>query len=535
MLEKPRDRLKDIVKKLDYIDAEIEGLLPKLSALAKQVFVTNPSDSDRAEFKTITTRFLELNSTMGSLLKEADEVAALDPKLQVILKQQSRQTPREFKVLRRHLTDKYVTSTAQIESILPEALNNVLAHVPKTWVAKESKKQGYRLSADFLNSPLSLVGGIRVRSEFCSVHRLAQAILVAKDFLESRPDYDFFSGSRFVPEICALGRALPTIIRLGKGNVTEHIRKLYRGPSAEVESSIFELVVAASCMEAGKEIQFLDTSGPGKKPDLRVLNLMGIPTVIECKMRRPLTDYQLEEERRVQELFTLASLECLRKSIFGMFDVDFTVELGKVDTTNFAEALRRQPLAAGQVTYDWGTVRLQELPFEIGFKAMELYTPVFLKQVFDWNSDLPEFDGIMCRVDAVDNFVIESVRRPLALRWKSTSEIARLHKARTVLTLLNEALDQIPTGEMAIIYLAIWEGSRAEIADDRLQNINKEIEGATHRRGISVPLILVNRLFPRALNMGQPDLIENVLQFLAGYADPIFIDEFPSPVYTIWK
>ena len=280
MIEKPRDRLKDIVRKLDYIDAEIKGLLAKFSALAKQVFGTNPSDSDRAEYKTVTTRILELNSTMRSLLKEAEEVAALDPKLQAILNRQSRRRPREFKVLRRHLTDKYVTGTAQIESILPEALNNVLAHVPKTWVAKESQKQGYRLSADFLSSPLSLVGGICVRSEFCPVHRLAQAILVAKDFLESRPDYDFFSGSRFVPEICALGRALPTIIRLGKGNVSERIRKLYRGPSAEVESSIFELVVAASCMEAGKEIQFLDTSGPGKKPDLRVLNFMGIPTVI---------------------------------------------------------------------------------------------------------------------------------------------------------------------------------------------------------------------------------------------------------------
>jgi len=535
MLEKPRDRLKDIVKKLDCIDAEIKGLLPKFSALAKQVFVTNPSDSDRAEFKTITMRFLELNSMMGSLLKEADEVAALDPKLQVILKQQSRRTPREFRVLRRHLTDKYVASTAHIESILPEALNNVLAHVPRTWIAKESQKQDYRLSADFLNRPLSLVGGIRTRSELCSMHRLAQAILIAKDFLDSRPDYDFFSGSRFVPEICALGRALPTIMRSGKGNVTERIRKLYRGPSAEVESSIYELVVAASCMEEGREIQFLDTSGPGKKPDLRVLNLMGIPTVIECKMRRPLTDYQIEEERRIQELFTSAANECLSKSIFGVFDIDFTVELDKVDMVKFTEALRRQPLAAGQVTYDWGTVKLQKLPSEIRFKAMGLYTPVFLKQVFDWNSDLPDFDGIMCRVDAVDNFVIESVRRPLALRWKSTSEIARLHKARTVLTLLNEALDQIPTGEMAIIYLAIWEGSRAEIADDRFQNINTEIEGATHRRGISVPLILVNRLFPRFLNMGQPDLIENVLQFLSGYADPIFIDEFPSPVYTIWK
>jgi hypothetical protein len=535
MMDEPRNRLKGIVGKLDYIDAEIKGLLPRFSTLAKQVFGTNPSDSDRAEYKTVTARLLELHSTTGLLLKEAEEVAALDPKLQAILNRHSRPRRREFRLLRRHLTEKYIAGTAQIDSILPETLNNVLAHVPETWIAKESQKEGYRLSSDFLNTPLSLVGGTRIRSELCSMHRLAQGILVAKDFLESRSNYDFFSGSRFVPEICALGRALPTVLRWGKGDVAERIRELYRGPSEEVESSIYELVVAASCIEVGREIEFLDASGPEKKPDFRVLDLMGIPTVIECKMRRLLTDYQLEEERCVQKLFVSACHECLRKGIFGVFDVDFTVEPNEVDVARFAEALRRQPLAAGKVTYDWGIVRLQELPFKIEFKPMGLYTPVFLSRVFGWNSDLPEFDGIICRVDAVDDFMTESVRRPLALRWRSISETARLHKARTVTSLLNEAFDQIPTGEMAIIYLAVWEGSRADIADDRLQNINKEMEGATHRRGITVPLILVNRLLPRALNMGQPDLIENVLQFLSSYADPIFVDEFPSLVYTMRK
>ena len=535
MMDEPRDRLKDIVGKLDNIDTEIKGLLPRFSASAKQVFGTNPSDSDRAEHKTITARFLELNSAMGSLLKDAEEVATLDPTLQAILQRHSRPRPREFRVLRRHLTDKHVADTAQIESLLPEAISNILEHVPEKWFAKESKKQGYRLSADFLNSPLSLVGGTHIRSEFCEAHRLAQAILVAQDFLESRSDYDFFSGSRLVPEICALGLALPTILRSGKGNVAERVKRLYRGPSEEVESSIYELVVAASCIETGREIQFLATSGSGKKPDFRVLDFGGIPTVIECKMRRLLTDYQLEEERCVQKLFTLACHECLRKSISGVFDVDFTIELDKVDVASFAEALRRQPLAAGKVTYDWGIVRLQELPYEIGFEPIGLYMPVFLKRIFGWNSDLPEFDGLICRVDAVDDFVTDSVRRPLALRWRSISETARLHKARTVLSFLNEAFDQIPTGEMAIIYLAVWEGSRADIADDRLQNIKKEIEEATHRRGITVPLILVHRLLPRALNVGQPDLIEHVMQFLSSYADPIFVDEFPALVYTMRK
>ena len=77
MIDKPRDRLKDIVRKLDYIDAEIKESLPRFSALAKQVFGTSPTNSDRAEYKTITMRLLELNSTMGSLVKEAEEVAAL--------------------------------------------------------------------------------------------------------------------------------------------------------------------------------------------------------------------------------------------------------------------------------------------------------------------------------------------------------------------------------------------------------------------------------------------------------------------------
>ena len=412
MTDDQRKKLQGILVKLGEVDTEISKILPEFSESVKRYFVEKPSKDDKDRFDAISAKFLELDSKMKLLLNEADVIIEQDPEFQFALEEQQPRTVREFRVLRQQLTAKNVEGSVQIESLLPEALNNIMAWVPGGWLEKASQNQDYRLSKDFLTSPLSIVGGIRVKSENCSNHKFAQAILNAKDFLKSQPNHDFFSGSRLIPEIYALGRALPVITQSGKGNVKKHIRKLFNGPSTEVESAIYEMVVAASCIRRGRDIQFIDLSGPGKKPDLRVLDLAGIPTVIECKMRRPLTNYQLQEEKRVQELFDSVTKECLGNGIWGVYDIIFTVELEKVNIVKFAEALRRQPLAAGQVAYDWGTVKLRLLPRNIRMKPIRIYTPIFLQQVFGWNSDLPDFDGIICRVDAVNDFVVDSVQRP---------------------------------------------------------------------------------------------------------------------------
>lgn len=531
MEDKPVDRVDEILEELALLDSRIDSLLPEFSALAKRAYAKNGARSDQVDFENLGRVLLDLNSKMGALLDEVDKLAETDARLKGVLEARKPLRRREFRVARRDLTDDLVRSTEEIESVLPEALVNVMRIVPSGWLAAEAQNGRFRLQADSLAGLQSLIGTTRVRRPSDALHSFAQAILVARDFLESRPDYDFFSGARFVPEICALGKALPVLAKSAKGKSADRIRRLHKGPSDQVESSIYELLVAAFSIERGRDIEFLDPSGVSKTPDLRVCD-MRVPTVIECKMRRPLTDYQLAEEYQIRELFTSAVNECLRKGIFGVFDVDFSVVPDTVSKTEFAESLRRQPLAPGRVKYAWGSVDLHELPSEVPLRATGLHTPAFLEDLFGWNCDLPEFDGMVFRVDDTRELIVDRVQRPLALRWRSTVETARRNKSRTATTLVKEAIDQIPPGEMGLVYVAIWEGSREEIADVRLHITSDEIEALTHRRGISLPLVLVNRLLPRALKGGQPDMIENVVQYLAAYSDQWFMDEFPSLVYT---
>lgn len=98
--------------------------------------------------------------------------------------------------------------------------------------------------------------------------------------------------------------------------------------------------------------------------------------------------------------------------------------------------------------------------------------------------------------------------------------------------MLGEAIDQIPAGEMGIIYLCYQEGSSADIADERSQRIQRELADWYHRPGIWIPAIFINRLYARVLGEGNPDLIENVMLLKPSIDHPSIFGSFPSQVFT---
>ena len=74
--------------------------------------------------------------------------------------------------------------------------------------------------------------------------------------------------------------------------------------------------------------------------------------------------------------------------------------------------------------------------------------------VFGWNSDLPEWDGIMCRVDGDGEASVDEIQKPIALVWSNASGAAVKKRAWSPLDLFGDAMGQIPPGEFGIIYLA---------------------------------------------------------------------------------
>src|SRR5947209_600764 len=98
--------------------------------------------------------------------------------------------------------------------------------------------------------------------------------------------------------------------------------------------------------------------------------------------------------------------------------------------------------------FDWGSLKFLEFPPSKTLQTTRLYSPKFLQAVFNWNVELPNFDGIICQVQSPGELFTESADLGLAMKWSSTSEDARAKKNRAVGALLGKALDQIPLGEM---------------------------------------------------------------------------------------
>ena len=121
------------------------------------------------------------------------------------------------------------------------------------------------------------------------------------------------------------------------------------------------------------------------------------------------------------------------------------------------------------------------------------------------------------------------------MKWRSNSEAAKEKKLQTIKTLWIEAVDQIPTGEAGLIYLAYEEGHRPSLADARTDAI-RDLARTIYfkRRAIRIPMTVISRLFPNLMLEGRPDLIESAIPFVYGDKEDydFWTEEMPTRVFT---
>lgn len=518
----------DFENQMKSLDSQIREMVQELSRMIKEADAigTPPEARQRVtEFiKQIENKRRELDSLMEDALDRLGisegEIASLE----------SNEPRGDGRLLRADINTTSVKPTGHVEDLLPQALDFLLQKIDPVWL-RENAAKGFRLSDEFLNEPFSMVSGIRVR-QTREIHRYAQALLVAKDFIENHPDYDFYEGALLVPQLAQLG-TISTIINEIRGDVRERLRSLHDGLSIQVDSTIYELLVAGACVRTGRKVEMLIPTIK-RTPDIRIHDL-GVPCVVETKRRRLLFEYELSEEAMVRELFFHLCHEIRRYGIFGVVEVEFKKPLGEIPTGDFVRETRRVAnfgIPNVYTEYDWGNILFRPLPARIVFEPDRLYSPSFLQRVFGWVHEPPKFDGVICKVEGARSLVLNEAASPIALFWRSISPAAALKKSRAVSSLFGDALKQVPSGEMGIVYLCYQEGARPEIADGRTQRVMAEMAGWYHRWGINVPAFFINRLFPRPADDEKPDLIENVLWGLANHADPVFLQYFPSCVFT---
>jgi hypothetical protein len=427
-------------------------------------------------------------------------------------------------------------TTENLDHLLETGIENLLRGVDGEWLNAEAEKP-HRLNESYLNSRLHLVNGVRIAPpQAATPNRFAQMLLVSLNFLEKREDLDFFSAATFLPEIAALGNSLPEIQALG----IEAVRKLSSlgsMPDDLVSSTIYELLVGAAWIRRGHSITMTPENREKKVPDFTVAGLGGgFTTVVECKRRLGLSNYELKEAEYVADLYE-AIQGPLRERVANIsIDVAFALKLEQVPKANFVEPVLRTALDRSydeHITTSWGTFVIRQLH---SFKTViptRLYSPDFLESAFGWNADQDEWDGILCEVEPPTDIIVGSLRSPLCLKWRSESETALLKKSRGILSLWADAVKQVAAGDIGFVYIAYPEGSRAAVADSRTREVLKSLKECWHDWKKRVPVTVVNRLYARTAGSGVPDFIENSLRGVSEGQEFWFEDfHIPWMVFT---
>ena len=414
------------------------------------------------------------------------------------------------------------------EDQVPEALRRVEQLAPEAWLNAEAVKP-YRMPADE-SEPLVLVGSERV-VQYRRPHRLARMILCGRDFLAGRTDMDLYDVAKLVPELTALGRALEVIA--GVGNGRERAAELPDLTDQMAASRIYEILVAAGCARAGRKIEFVDETPTAKTPDLRIKDL-GIPLVVECKRKAGLFDLERAEADLARQAFLALHGQGLLTG--RRVELEVGVEDPKLLSAQEVVLAVQEAVSSGSQSMKrvWGGVTIVALAASVQLpEPVLVFAPAFLRAVFGWDREEPTWDGIVCNVSGPRGVLTQTATGAECVVWRNVSEEGRTKKARGIQSLYGQAAQQIPPGEIGLVYIAYEDNARSELSDQRTQNIiqasrNREYY---HKAMVAVRLVVVSRLFSDPQPRGEPDLVENAA-ILVETGKHEILDFVPTLVFT---
>ncbi|HVT06105.1 MAG TPA: hypothetical protein VHO67_01535 [Polyangia bacterium] len=433
--------------------------------------------------------------------------------------------PPEERFERRSLVGAPVTS--MLEDYAAAAFERLASLADRTWL-NEQRQRSFRLTEGDA-AELRLIGGTRARS-MPTPQRFAHMLLLLEDFLNGREDLDFFTASLLVPEAVMLGRQIEVVPELGQA-AENKLRRLPQMTDDDVSSTVYELLVGAACARMGTKVEMLEPVSSQKTPDYRI-HWNGPPAVIECKRKASLTKYASAEAAKIAGLYETLCEILDDTGAHVCVDLELATDICAADTSDFGSIIRTllDDGGIGERTVAWATVRCTPLRYFDDVPATKLFSPALLENLFGWESDVPTWDGLFCGIDRPSSSTIRRYRNPRALKWRSHHPSASDKKARGINKLLSDAISQVPDGQMGVIYIAYLESNREELADARTKHIVGLKDTWYHRGGIAIPLLVVNRLYPRPLGQGQLDLIDSTLPFVSD--DRTIQTMLPSCIFT---
>jgi len=420
-------------------------------------------------------------------------------------------------------------TTGFLEEALERGLDKLLTQLSPHWL-----KRQYALAQAELNRrnamPFMLIGNAR-QEGITSPHYLGYALFLTDLFLNKKPEIEVYDAALLIPMIAALCDRLDGIhaVKGGKENLQEMLRK----PNGEFRGKLYELLVAGRAAQKGYDVEFIAT-GPEVSPDLRIHNL-GVPLVIECKFQSQWSETEQKEIGALRAIFDSLCEEYVRHGMTAAVELTFVTRIADVrpelvlrDTKVQLDSL----IPYGKCDAEWGTFEVLPLDPEVEWnEPTRLFSPNYLSHVFRWNAD-EQWDGICASVQDKGSLVTQRARLPFCVKWRLVHKADEWAKARDVMRSLQEAANQVPVGEIGCLYVGFEDSHRGALADLRTRRNIDRLPNFHHRkRGANIAHLLLNRLYPRALGDGKPDLVESCIPVSQGQADE-WPDFLPTTVFV---
>jgi hypothetical protein len=503
--------------RLDALRAQLKSAAESVSMNAKVAERAKFAGEAQQKHLEALLRFKALDQTFSGELETL--LAKIEEKYKIPIRDLTERERPRFgnRVSKKELHPGVVPSTASLERSLDSNLHNVLASLPAGWLRRELPIARRELTARRSGS-LLLIGNTRVKP-LHSAHPLAYSIVLGEALMAKKLEYDVFDSSLWIPMIAALCDRLEGLKSVRNG--LKKLRMLHKAPKEEFESSIYELLVAGSAAELGRDVEFLPPIKSSKTPDLRVHDFP-VPLVVECKLQSRLSEAEYEEAK----LFSGIGKALSSQKCGLLLELEISGALTSVEAQKIVEFSRSLSSSSelSVATFEWGELRGSLLPSNYGLtEQMRVFSPRFINSICSWDEET--WDGVFLDIRNANEIVSDTACSPVCVKWRLHSESDLRRKARSVIRLISEAIEQVPAGEAACIYVGFEDTHRAEIADARTRLIREQIEALYHyRRAISLAMIVIDRIYPRPLADGQPDMIESAIPFAASDDTPYALD-----------
>ncbi|NUQ27720.1 MAG: hypothetical protein HOQ35_04285 [Acidobacteriaceae bacterium] len=422
--------------------------------------------------------------------------------------------------------------SVDIETALQQNLEQLLDLFPPAWIERQLVKamaimRGRTATPPFLLGHLSADPVIE--------DRFSYGLALAVALLVETPHFDIYEAPSLVPQIAMLCMMLPALEKVDGG--IEKLLELRKAPGREVDSRIYELLVAAGAADMGRKVSFIPTHPGSKTPDLRVHD-MHFPVVMECKLQSRQSEVENQTVALMRPIRDWFQIERQKGNpILGELRLSLTSRVGSLDAAVICEDLRQlwsslNPFQRG--SYAWGSAEWLPLPVEMKLSTtMRAFCPAYLEELMpDATETGSEWDGLFFLVEGQFGPTANSIKMPLCVRWRLEHPDDMSAVARNVVRHLGEAIEQIPHGEVGIIYIGYVDTLRVALADQRTEGIIDALPEFGHtKRGVLAPMAEINRLYPHVSEYGAPDLIESAIPATQD-AERALHRYFPTLVFT---